>query len=96
MKPVSRTRIVSRIATLGHCLLGLCLLGLCLLGLLPAGRAAAHEGPPYPVLVDQRVGPRLVSLWGDPDIGTATFFVVIEPLEDRALPASAARETFAL
>lgn len=66
----------------------LALLGFCLMALLPAGRATAHEGPPFPLLVDQQIGPRLVSVWGDPDIGTATFFVVMEPVDDGELPAS--------
>lgn len=56
------------------------------LAALVAGHAAAHEGPPFPIFVDQRVGPRLVSLWGDPDIGTATFFVVMEPVDGQELP----------
>jgi len=55
---------------------------------LPASPVAAHEGPPFPLLVDQRVGPRLVSVWSDPDIGTATFFVVMEPVDGGELPAS--------
>lgn len=60
---------------------------LSLLAALMAGRITAHEGPPFPILVDQQVGPRRVSLWGDPDIGTATFFVVMEPVDGQALPA---------
>lgn len=40
--------------------------------------ARAHEGPPFPILVDQRVGPYLVSVWTDPDIGTGIFYVVVE------------------
>lgn len=43
--------------------------------------AYAHEGPPFPILVDQHVGSMLVSIWADPDIGTGTFFVVLEPVE---------------
>ncbi|HEV2843980.1 MAG TPA: hypothetical protein VG477_03970 [Thermoanaerobaculia bacterium] len=49
--------------------------------------ALAHEGPPFPILVDQRVGPYVVSVWTDPDIGTGTFFVILEPPEGTALPA---------
>lgn|GEM_PF-388663 len=60
---------------------------LALLGLLPACRVTAHEGPPFPLIVDRPVGPRLVSVWGDPDIGTATFFVVMEPVNGGELPA---------
>lgn len=66
----------------------LALVGLALAAWLPTGRVEAHEGPPFPLIVDQRVGPRLVSLWGDPDIGTATFFVVMEPVDGDELPPS--------
>jgi hypothetical protein len=53
-------------------------------GALPA---LAHQGPPFPILVDRRVGPYLASVWTDPDVGTGTFFVVLEPQEGRNLPA---------
>jgi hypothetical protein len=49
--------------------------------------ARAHEGPPFPILMDQRVGPCVASVWTDPDIGIGTFFVVLEPPEGRSLPA---------
>lgn len=58
-----------------------------LLILLPSGPALAHEGPPFPILVDQRAGPYVVSVWADPDIGTGTFFVILEPPEGQELPA---------
>jgi hypothetical protein len=49
-------------------------------GLLFALRAqaSAHEGPPYPLFVDKDVGPYLVSVWADPDVGAGTFFVAAE------------------
>lgn len=50
---------------------------LCLLVLVPA--TEAHEGPPFPIIVDRSVGPYLVTVWTDPDIGIGTFFVVFEP-----------------
>lgn len=34
----------------------------------------AHEGPPYPILVDETVAGRLMSVWADPDVGTGTFY----------------------
>lgn len=40
--------------------------------------AAAHDGPPYAMFVDRAVGPYTVSLWGDPDVGTGTFFVLTD------------------
>jgi hypothetical protein len=40
---------------------------------------AAHEGPPYPLFVDQTVGPYVISVWTDPDVGDALFFVIVGP-----------------
>ena len=37
----------------------------------------AHEGPPFPIVVDQEVDPYVVSIWTDPDVGTALFFVIV-------------------
>lgn len=55
---------------------------------LPAPPALAHEGPPFPIIVDEPVGPWSVSVWTDPDIGIGTFYVVLEPLdEDAEIPA---------
>ncbi|HVF22422.1 MAG TPA: hypothetical protein VM941_05075 [Pyrinomonadaceae bacterium] len=36
----------------------------------------AHEGPPYPLFVDQLVGGYTVSVWTDPDVGDALFYVI--------------------
>jgi hypothetical protein len=47
-----------------------------------------HSGPPFPILVDQRVGPYVASVWTDPDIGTGTFFVMLEPASGRSLPSA--------
>ena len=45
--------------------------------LLLAGTANAHEGPPFPLFVDQKVDRYIVSLWSDPDVGDALFFVIV-------------------
>src|SRR5262245_44703310 len=50
-----------------------------LLLLLTASTLRAHEGPPFALLVDQKAGPYNVSVWTDPDVGTGTFFVYVEP-----------------
>ncbi len=42
------------------------------------GSAEAHRGPPFPVAVDRQVGPFRVSVWADPDIGTATFYLGVD------------------
>ena len=57
---------------------------------LCAPAARAHSGPPFPILVDQRVGPYVASVWTDPDIGTGTFFVILEAPKGGSLPAQAA------
>jgi hypothetical protein len=56
------------------------------LALACAARAGAHEGPPYPVLVDKNLGPSVASVWADPDVGTGTFFVILEPRQGDTLP----------
>lgn len=61
------------------------LLSLCLLGVL-APPLRAHEGPPFPIIVDAQAGPYVVSVWTDPDIGTGTFFVILEPTGDAPMP----------
>jgi hypothetical protein len=57
-----------------------------LLILFGSVKAQAHEGPPYPVIVDQAVGRFVVSVWADPDVGTGTFFIILEPPKGQALP----------
>lgn len=65
----------------------LLVLGLLGGGGLSAGPARAHEGPPFPILVDRPAGPYVASVWSDPDIGTGTFFVVLEAPAGKSLPA---------
>lgn len=60
------------------------LLVLCLIMLIPDSRA--HEGPPFAIIVDKEVGPYLVSVWTDPDIGIGTFYVVFDPQNEGELP----------
>jgi hypothetical protein len=57
-------------------------------GLLLAvgARAFAHEGPPYPIIVDKTLGPCVLSVWSDPDVGTGTFFFIVEPAHGGRLP----------
>ncbi len=51
---------------------------------LPAG---AHNGPPFPIVENRKMGGYTVSLWTHPDIGTGTFFVLMEPAPGRKIPA---------
>jgi hypothetical protein len=54
-------------------------------GLLAPGVARAHVGAPYPVLMEEPVGPYLVSALADPDVGGGTFYVLVS-LDDTAPP----------
>src|SRR5262245_17075738 len=49
-----------------------------LLLLLAAAPLSAHDGPPYPIFMDEKAGPYKVSVWTDPDVGTGTFFVYVD------------------
>jgi hypothetical protein len=52
----------------------------------PVTRARAHEGPPFPIVMDRRAGPYVVSVWTDPDVGVGKFFVILEPAPGTTLP----------
>ncbi len=67
-------------AWIGRVLMALWLLPVCS---FPAG---AHEGPPYPIMVDKMVGPCVMSVWADPDVGIGTFFIILEPSQGGAIP----------
>lgn len=60
------------------------LLGLCLL--LP-GPVSAHNGPPFPIIENRHVGPCVVALWTHPDVGTGTFFVLVDPAPGGKIPS---------
>lgn len=49
-----------------------------------ASVTSAHEGPPFPLFVDQKADPYVVSVWTDPDVGTALFFVILKAPEPPA------------
>ena len=54
--------------------------------LLLARTAIAHEGPPFPLFVDQKLDNYVVSLWSDPDVGDALFFVIVSTPPTAQLP----------
>jgi hypothetical protein len=58
------------------------LLAIC--GSIPAW---AHIGPPYPIMQDRKVGPFNVAVWSNPDVGTGSFFVVIDPPPGGSVPS---------
>jgi len=57
-----------------------------LLAMLCVTSANAHNGPPFPIITDQRVGPCIISLWTHPDVGLGTFFVMVDPLPGGTVP----------
>jgi hypothetical protein len=56
------------------------------LWLLVPARANAHNGPPFPIIENRRVGPCVISLWTHPDVGTGAFFVLVEPIPGGTVP----------
>jgi hypothetical protein len=49
-------------------------------------QAKAHNGPPFPIIENQKVGPCIISLWTHPDVGTGTFFVIVDPDRGSTVP----------
>ena len=50
---------------------------------MPAG---AHNGPPFPIIENKKVGPCIVALWTHPDVGTGAFYVFVEPAPGGTVP----------
>jgi hypothetical protein len=48
--------------------------------------AIAHNGPPFPIIENQKIGPCVISLWTHPDVGTGTFFVILDPVPGGTIP----------
>jgi hypothetical protein len=63
-----------------------CFLIVPVLGCLAAGPARAHQGPPFPILMDRPAGPYVASVWTDPDVGKGLFYVVLELYPGKRLP----------
>jgi hypothetical protein len=59
---------------------------LLLLVLATAASACAHNGPPFPIISDYRMGSCIISLWTHPDVGTGTFFVIVGPAPGKTIP----------
>jgi hypothetical protein len=51
-----------------------------------AATARAHNGPPFPIIENQHVGPVIISVWSNPDVGTGSFFVLVDPLPGSTIP----------
>jgi len=55
-----------------------------ILGSVPAW---AHIGPPYPIMQNRKIGPLTVAVWSNPDVGTGSFFIVIDPSPGGTIPS---------
>ncbi len=62
-------------------------LALALLAVCASMPAWAHVGPPYLILENQKVGNLTVSVWSNPDVGTGSFFVVLDPPPGASVPS---------
>jgi hypothetical protein len=61
-------------------------------GAHPHEMETAHRGAPSPIVVDQRVGPYVASVWTDPEVGTGPLYVVLEAADGLTFtPPSAVR-----
>jgi hypothetical protein len=78
----SGPRMLSRCTRAGKCSIGLLVVLLLALP-LPAG---AHNGPPFPIIENKKVGPCIVALWTHPDVGTGAFYVFVEPVPGGSIP----------
>ncbi len=56
-----------------------------LAGTIP--RALAHNGPPFPIIENRQVGPVTISVWTNPDVGTGSFFVLVDPQAGGKIPS---------
>jgi hypothetical protein len=59
---------------------------LSVLWLMLPGPVSAHNGPPFPIIENRRVGPCVISLWTHPDVGTGAFFVFVQPIPGGTVP----------
>ena len=59
------------------------LFAVCLISATPA---SAHNGPPFPIIENKKVGVCTVALWTHPDVGTGAFYVFVEAAPGSAVP----------
>jgi hypothetical protein len=60
---------------------------LALMAICCSAPAWAHIGPPYPIIENHKIGNLTVSVWSNPDVGTGSFFVMIDPPKGASVPA---------
>lgn len=59
------------------------------LALCVCAPAWAHIGPPYPIMQNRRVGLFQVEVWSNPDVGTGSFYIIIDPPKGSGLTVPA-------
>jgi hypothetical protein len=59
------------------------IIGLLTILIMPA---AAHNGPPFPIIENKEMVGCKIALWTHPDVGTGTFFVLVDPLPGGKVP----------
>jgi hypothetical protein len=74
--------MLNRSTSAGGASVGL-LLALLLVLTMPA---SAHNGPPFPIIEDKKMGPCIVALWTHPDVGTGAFYVFVDPAPGATVP----------
>lgn len=60
--------------------------GLLLVWLVRPPLVLAHVGAPYPVLLEEPVGPYVASALADPDVGKGTFYILVTLPEGQPVP----------
>jgi hypothetical protein len=48
--------------------------------------AGAHNGPPFPIIMDRKIGSCIISVWAHPDVGIGTFYVMVDPPPGGTVP----------
>jgi hypothetical protein len=48
--------------------------------------ARAHNGPPFPIIENRKIAGCVIALWTHPDVGTGTFFVLVDPIPGGKIP----------
>jgi hypothetical protein len=54
--------------------------------LLVPTAASAHNGPPFPIIENRKVGPCIVALWTHPDVGSGAFYVFLAAAPGGTVP----------
>jgi hypothetical protein len=49
--------------------------------------ASAHNGPPFPIIENKKLGACTIALWTHPDVGTGAFYVFVETLPGGIVPS---------